>query len=185
MRCACSKNNGSSPNFNWYQQFWSFQAFADKAHADGKKSVVFVGENHEDPGAHKIELDLAKKLLCQEVLIFSSVQHLSIENWWKITNSNWEVAKIEMHSMSICLLDEYKYVRLWSLQNGSTGRNLSLEFYERDIQPVMDEYLSGSIDYQTFLHDSRPPANHEDYKPLLEFCKGAGVPVVASNCARR
>jgi len=122
--------------FNDQESAFNFvKAFADKAHADGKKSVVFVGENHEDPGAHKIELDLAKKLLCQE--------------------------------------------------NGSTGRNLSLEFYERDIQPVMDEYLSGSIDYQTFLHDSRPPANHEDYKPLLEFCKGAGVPVVASNCARR
>ena len=71
----------------------SFQAFADKAHADGKKSVVFVGENHEDPGAHNIELDLAKKLLHQVILFGLSYQ----------LNGNLDLGggKIEMNLMPI------------------------------------------------------------------------------------
>ena len=60
-----------------------------------------------------------------------------------------------------------------------------MEFYERDVQPVLDEYLTGSIDYESFLQDSRPPSNHADYKPLLEHCREQGVPLIAANCARR
>ena len=62
---------------------------------------------------------------------------------------------------------------------------LSLEFYERDTQSVLNEYLWGSIDYGAFAQDARAPSNHEAYKPMLEHCKAQAIPVVASNCARR
>lgn len=112
--------------------FQKVEQFVASAGASGKKAVVFVGENHEDPSAHETELDLARRLL-----------------------------------------------------TGGPGSALSMEFYERDIQPVLDEYLNGSIDYDSFLKDARPPSNHSDYKPLMDHCKNHNVPIVAANCARR
>ena len=38
----------------------------------------------------------------------------------------------------------------------SRGVVLSLEFFERDIQPVVDEYLAGLITESAFRWDSRP-----------------------------
>ncbi len=59
---------------------------------------------------------------------------------------------------------------------------LSMEMFERDVQPVVDDYLAGRIDEAAFLHRSRPWGNYEnDYRPLVETCKQHGVPVVAAN----
>lgn len=63
---------------------------------------------------------------------------------------------------------------------------LSLEFFERDVQPVVDEYLAGLIGERSFLDDSRPwPRYETDYRPLVEFAKENGIPVIASNAPRR
>lgn len=62
---------------------------------------------------------------------------------------------------------------------------LSLEFYDRSAQAVLDEYLLDFIDYETFLDHSNPPANHKDYRPLIDFCKANKLPVIAANCSRR
>ena len=45
------------------QAFDRVKQFADQCRNSGKKSVVFLGENHEDPSAHEHELELAKHLL--------------------------------------------------------------------------------------------------------------------------
>jgi len=62
---------------------------------------------------------------------------------------------------------------------------LSLEFYDRESQQVLDEYLAGLVPLSTFLEDSRPPANHAAYQHLLDYCQGEDLPVIASNCPRR
>ena len=62
---------------------------------------------------------------------------------------------------------------------------LSLEFYDRSAQAILDEYLLDFIDYETFLDHSHPPANHIDYRPLIDFCKANNLPVIAANCSRR
>lgn len=62
---------------------------------------------------------------------------------------------------------------------------LSLEFYDRESQTVINEYLQGLATLDTFLGDSRPPANYIDYQPLLDHCAEFGFPVIASNCPRR
>merc|ERR1711994_485423 len=62
--------------------------------------------------------------------------------------------------------------RVAELKPGETA--LSLEFYDRSAQSVLDEYLLDFIDYDTFLDNSHPPANHQDY-----------LPVIAANCSRR
>lgn len=68
----------------------------------------------------------------------------------------------------------------------SRGVVLSLEFFERDIQPVVDEYLAGLITESAFRSDSRPwPRYESDYRPMVEFSKENGIPVVAANAPRR
>lgn len=63
---------------------------------------------------------------------------------------------------------------------------LSLEMFERDVQPVLDTYLAGRIGEEEFLAQSRPWPNYAtDYRPLVELAKAKGWPVIASNVPRR
>lgn len=62
---------------------------------------------------------------------------------------------------------------------------LSLEMFERDVQHVLDEYLSGTVPERD-LRDARPWPNYvSDYRPLVEFAKSNGLSVVAANAPRR
>lgn len=63
---------------------------------------------------------------------------------------------------------------------------LSLEMFERDVQPQLDAYLAGSTDEGAFLAASRPWPNYRgDYRPMVEFAKSRGWPVVGGNVPRR
>ena len=59
---------------------------------------------------------------------------------------------------------------------------LSMEMFERDVQPALDDYLAGRIDEASFLQRARPWQNyHTAYRPLIECAKAAKIPVVAAN----
>lgn len=62
---------------------------------------------------------------------------------------------------------------------------LSLEMFHRDVQPIMDEYLSGLIKQKYFESDSRKWNNYEDYKPLIEYCKTHKIDVICANAPFR
>jgi uncharacterized iron-regulated protein len=63
---------------------------------------------------------------------------------------------------------------------------LSLEFFQRDAQPILDEYLAGLITEKAFLAASRPwPRYKTDYRPLVEFAKERDLAVIAGNAPRR
>ncbi|MCD6011280.1 MAG: hypothetical protein K0Q79_1142 [Flavipsychrobacter sp.] len=62
---------------------------------------------------------------------------------------------------------------------------LSMEMFERDVQPVMDEYLKGYIREKHFTKDARAWSNYRDYKPMVEFAKEKGMDVVCANAAGR
>jgi uncharacterized iron-regulated protein len=63
---------------------------------------------------------------------------------------------------------------------------LSLEFFEHDVQPIVDEYLADLIAESAFRTDSRPwPRYTTDYRPLIEFSKEHGLAVIAANAPRR
>jgi len=59
---------------------------------------------------------------------------------------------------------------------------LAMEMFERDVQPVLDRYLKGEIEESEFLAQARPWPNYPTaYRPMIEFAKAKGLPVVASN----
>lgn len=63
---------------------------------------------------------------------------------------------------------------------------LSMEMFERDVQPVMNAYLAGEIAEDEFLSRSRPwPQYEEAYKPMVEFAREKGIPVLTGNIPRR
>src|SRR4029453_5084128 len=63
---------------------------------------------------------------------------------------------------------------------------VSLEMFERDVQPVVDRYLAGAITEAQFLQEGRPwPRYATDYRGLVELAKKEGWTVVAANVPRR
>jgi uncharacterized iron-regulated protein len=63
---------------------------------------------------------------------------------------------------------------------------LSLEFFERDVQLVLDEYLAGLITEAAFRAASRPWARYDtDYRTLVELAREHGLDVIAGNAPRR
>ncbi len=63
---------------------------------------------------------------------------------------------------------------------------VSLEMFERDAQQALSAYLAGALPEEEFLKQSRPwPRYATDYRPMVEFAKGHGWPVIASNIPRR
>ncbi len=62
---------------------------------------------------------------------------------------------------------------------------LSMEMFDRDVQTVMNEYLTGDIREKNFLKDSRAWSNYKDYKPMVEFAKKNKLDVICANAAGR
>ena len=75
---------------------------------------------------------------------------------------------------------------LTELAGRDTSLVLALEMFERDVQDALNAYLEGTIPEDKFLELARPWPNYqEDYRPLVEFAKAWGIPVIAANVPRR
>jgi len=62
---------------------------------------------------------------------------------------------------------------------------LSLEMFETDTQPILNEYLKGLIREKNLISDARAWPNYKDYRPLVELAKGSKLPVIAANAPSR
>ncbi len=62
---------------------------------------------------------------------------------------------------------------------------LSMEMFDRDVQPVMNEFLKGFIKEKHFIKDARAWSNYRDYKPMIEFAKEYQIDVVCANAPAR
>ena len=61
------------------------------------------------------------------------------------------------------------------------GIVLSLEQFERDVQPVLDDYLTGRIGENNLIEKGRAWDNYRtSYRPLVQFARDNGLPVVAA-----
>jgi len=70
---------------------------------------------------------------------------------------------------------------------GRTRRHVivSLEMFERDVQPMVDDYLAGRMSEVDFLAKSRPWDRYAtDYRPLVVLARARGWPVIAANVPR-
>jgi uncharacterized iron-regulated protein len=62
---------------------------------------------------------------------------------------------------------------------------ISMEMFERDVQPILTEYVFGTASESAFLAAARPWPNYKtDYRPVVEFAKVHGIPVIAANTPR-
>ncbi len=58
---------------------------------------------------------------------------------------------------------------------------LSMEQFERSQQDVVDQYLAGEIGEETLIHDGKAWDHYRSsYRPLVEFAKNNGLPVIAA-----
>ncbi len=90
----------------------------------------------------------------------------------------------EFHENKILHSVEIELLKIFHRNNKNII--VSLEMFERDVQPVLDEYLSDEITEEEFLANSRPWPNYEtDYKPLIEYAKENKLTVIAANIPRR
>jgi len=62
---------------------------------------------------------------------------------------------------------------------------LTLEMFHTDVQPVIDEYLSGLIAEKNFIKEGRAWPNYKDYRPLIEYAKENKIEVIGANAATR
>ena len=131
-----------APEFRVYTSEGKPSSLDDIVAAMDPRQVVFVGETHNNPAAHRVELRLL----------------------------------------------EGAHARFGRAAGAVRARQvvLSLEMFERDVQPVLDEYLSGLITERHFLAASRPWQNYQTaYRPLVEFARANKLHVVAANAPER
>jgi uncharacterized iron-regulated protein len=97
-----------------------------------KADVVFLGEQHDDPGTHALQRAI-----------------------------------------------------LEAVARRRSDVVLSMEMFERDVQPVVDRYLASELPESAFVATSRPwPRYATDYRPLVEWARAQGWPVIAANVPR-
>ena len=90
----------------------------------------------------------------------------------------------EFHGHSGIHLAQMQMFR--ALQQRYTDMTLSLEQFERDTQPLLDQYLAGDIGEKVLQKDGRGWPNYEQsYRPLVEYSKDNGLPVVAANAPKQ
>lgn len=83
----------------------------------------------------------------------------------------------ETHRVELALLD--------AIAHRQPRAVLSLEMFERDVQPLLDDYMAGRTAEATVIERSRPWARYAtDYRGLVELAKSRGWPVVAANIPR-
>jgi uncharacterized iron-regulated protein len=62
---------------------------------------------------------------------------------------------------------------------------LSMEMFETDCQPVVNEYLRGLIREKNFITEARAWSNYKDYRPIVEFAKANNLSPIAANAPAR
>jgi uncharacterized iron-regulated protein len=109
--------------------------------------------------------------------------------------SDFEVMLVELAAADVVLVGEqhddantHRLERavLEGLRRRGVLAVVSLEMFERDVQPTLDAYLAGRIDETAFLAEARPwPRYATDYRPLVEFAARERWPVIAANVPRK
>jgi uncharacterized iron-regulated protein len=118
--------------------------------------AVLVGEEHDDPVTHGVQL-------------------LLLQRAW-----------VEHGGRAVSREGERPEGRPPAQDRAGRPVVLSLEMFERDVQYVLDEYRAGLITESHFLASARPWERYRtDYRPMVEFARAHGLDIVAANAPRR
>lgn len=79
---------------------------------------------------------------------------------------------------------EIEILKMLHLKNGEK-QALSMEMFETDVQQVLNEYLQNLIREKNFIKEARAWNNYTDYKPMIEYSRAQGIPVIAANTPNR
>ena len=90
----------------------------------------------------------------------------------------------EEHNDSVTHYLEHTLLEMLYAKYGAQ-MTLSMEMFDRDVQPVMNEYLKGFIREKHFTKDARVWSNYRDYKPMVEFAKDKSMDVICANAPTR
>ncbi|NOT38126.1 MAG: ChaN family lipoprotein [Saprospiraceae bacterium] len=90
----------------------------------------------------------------------------------------------EEHNDSVAHYLENKMFEIM-YQKFSNDIALSMEMFDRDVQPVMNEYLKGYIRDKHFTKDARIWSNYKDYKSMVEFAKSNNLNIICANAPTR
>lgn len=82
------------------------------------------------------------------------------------------------HTLELALLSKL-------IQKYPNKTALSLEMFETDTQPVLNEYLNGLIREKNLISDARAWPNYKDYRPMVELAKEKDIPIIAANAPGR
>jgi uncharacterized iron-regulated protein len=128
--------------------------------------VVFLGESHNDRVGHRVQLAIFERLMGTAMRAAG--------------DSAVGPSHAQDGSPTIPARDPV------DVANPDSPVVLSLEMFETDVQYIVDEYLHGLISSDQFRRNTRPWAWYdEDYAPVVEAAKNAGLPVIAANAPRR
>lgn len=125
--------------------------------ADQPAYLLFTGKG--DPAGYDALLQAAMK---SDIILFGELHNNPIAHWLRL-----ELAR-DLHA--------------------DTKRSLviGMEMFEADQQHLLDEYLTGIIRRRNFEQEARLWSNYAtDYRPMLEFARESGIPVIATNIPRR
>lgn len=96
----------------------------------------------------------------------------------------------EQHNQAGDHLLEIFFLNL--ILSGQKNVAVFMEMFERQTQPLIDEYLQGKITEKVFLEKLKKPSmkglwpNYaKDYRPVVELCREAGLPLIAGFPPRR
>lgn len=62
---------------------------------------------------------------------------------------------------------------------------LTMEMFHTDVQPVINEYLTGLISEKNFIKEARAWNNYKDYRTMIETAKAEKLTVIGGNGAAR
>ena len=135
--------------------------------------IIFIASNlfaqselkpyafYDSTGAKVQYQDILEKALNADVVLFGELHNSAVIHW-----------------IQLRLVKD-----LYSEQNRMV---LGGEFFERDNQLVIDEYLSGLYDERKLETEAKTWPNFEtDYLPILEFARKNHIPFIATNVPRR
>ncbi|MFC3417759.1 ChaN family lipoprotein [Algoriphagus hitonicola] len=90
----------------------------------------------------------------------------------------------ELHNNSLAHWLQLQVLKGLSKKNAALV--FASEFFERDDQLIIDEWMSGKITDKNFETEAKLWNNYStDYKPLMLFVKENNIPFVAANVPRR